>query len=70
MTELEVWITLFLLLCAGIGLIRANPVVIYPRTSLFWLAVLAVGVATVVLLITFYGSPLQPPSGVFNPNGG
>jgi hypothetical protein len=61
---------LSLLVIAGVGVTRFNPVVLYSRRTLFGLIVLTIAVIGAVLGLGFFGAPTPPPSGVANLNGG
>ena len=70
MSEAAVWLILLVLAGLGLAVSRFNPVVRYPRTTLYRLAILAILGAGVLLWAGFFGAPPQPPSGVANLYGG
>jgi hypothetical protein len=65
------WGLIFLLVAvAGLAVTRFNPAIMYSRSTLIGLGVLAVVVLGAVLMLGFFGPPSQTLSGVYNPNGG
>jgi len=70
MSDLALWLIFALAALLGLAVTRFNPAVIYSRSTLIGLGVLAVVVLGAVLMLGFYGPPSQTLSGVYNPDGG
>jgi Na+/H+ antiporter NhaC len=70
MSDIAWWLILPLLALLGLAVTRFNPAIMYSRSTLFGLGVLAVVVLGAVLMLGFFGPPSQTLSGVYNPDGG